>query len=297
MCAKKRTAIQTVGMIVILAVASAFSAAQDRLTQQELDASRAVWDSLQLTDYKYEFHRLCFCISVGPVAVDVRDNEVAHALFLKDDEVLPNNHHDTIDDLFDTLQRAIDQPADAISASFDPLMGFPSEINVDWSFMIADEEWSSRIYGVTENADPLGCDDLCRVNYLIDTFESGWYGVEIFDFDENQKVDFDDLSIFVDKNLQTSFGDANLDGQFNSSDLVAVFEASEYEDGIAKNSRWESGDWNGDRDFTTSDLTLAFQADRFEKGPRDRVQNVPEPNSKLLVMMVCMFGWLRARRC
>ena len=55
-------------------------------------------------------------------------------------------------------------------------------------------------------------------------------------------------------------GDANGDGRFNSTDLVLVFQAGEYEDGIAQNSTYAEGDWNGDGDFDTSDLILAFQA-------------------------------------
>jgi hypothetical protein len=54
-------------------------------------------------------------------------------------------------------------------------------------------------------------------------------------------------------------GDSNLDGIFNSSDLVLVFTAGQYEDAIPGNSTFATGDWNGDGDFTTSDLVLAFQ--------------------------------------
>ncbi len=55
-------------------------------------------------------------------------------------------------------------------------------------------------------------------------------------------------------------GDANGDGRFDSSDLILVFQAGEYEDGVADNSAFEEGDWNGDRDFDASDLLLAFQS-------------------------------------
>jgi uncharacterized secreted protein with C-terminal beta-propeller domain len=65
----------------------------------------------------------------------------------------------------------------------------------------------------------------------------------------------DDL---FDQMLDT-VGDANLDGLFNSGDLVRVFQSGEYEDDILQNSMWADGDWDGDRDFTTRDLVLAFQ--------------------------------------
>ena len=64
-------------------------------------------------------------------------------------------------------------------------------------------------------------------------------------------------------------GDSNHDGIFNSSDLVLVFQAGEYEDGIAANSTFEEGDWDGDGDFTTSDLVFAFQAGTYVAAARD----------------------------
>jgi hypothetical protein len=60
-------------------------------------------------------------------------------------------------------------------------------------------------------------------------------------------------------------GDANGDLKFDSADLVAVFQAGEYEDHVDRNSSWSEGDWNGDGDFTTADLVLAFQAGTFSQ--------------------------------
>ena len=58
-------------------------------------------------------------------------------------------------------------------------------------------------------------------------------------------------------------GDANHDGHFNSSDIVQIMQAGEYEDGINNNSTWEEGDFDRDGDFTTSDLVLAFSSGGF----------------------------------
>ena len=57
--------------------------------------------------------------------------------------------------------------------------------------------------------------------------------------------------------------DVNDDGVFDSSDLIVIFQAGEYEDGIFGNSTFEEGDWNGDGDFDSSDLVLAFQRDSY----------------------------------
>jgi hypothetical protein len=58
-------------------------------------------------------------------------------------------------------------------------------------------------------------------------------------------------------------GDSNHDGKFNSADLVLIFQAGEYEDGIPGNSTWEEGDWNGDGEFDTGDLVFAFTAGTY----------------------------------
>jgi hypothetical protein len=65
-----------------------------------------------------------------------------------------------------------------------------------------------------------------------------------------------------------AIGDVNGDGVFNSSDLVAVFQAGEYEDAIASNSTYTEGDWNDDGDFTTADLVLAFQSGSYVAASR-----------------------------
>ena len=86
----------------------------------------------------------------------------------------------------------------------------------------------------------------------------------------------------------TFFGDSNLDGEFNSGDLVAVFQAGEYENGVAANSTWATGDWNGDTEFDTRDLVFAFRDAGFEAGTRQQELAVPEPNSLLLSVLASL---------
>jgi hypothetical protein len=62
-------------------------------------------------------------------------------------------------------------------------------------------------------------------------------------------------------------GDATGDGVFDSTDLLAILTAAEYEDFASGNSNFAEGDFNGDGDFTTADLVFAFQrgAYRFDE--------------------------------
>ncbi|MFC1759669.1 FG-GAP-like repeat-containing protein [Planctomycetota bacterium] len=58
-------------------------------------------------------------------------------------------------------------------------------------------------------------------------------------------------------------GDSNMDGVFDSSDLVQVFAFGEYEDRMNNNSTFEEGDWNGDGDFNSSDFVFAFRSGNY----------------------------------
>jgi len=99
----------------------------------------------------------------------------------------------------------------------------------------------------------------------------------VFDLDANGLVQNEDRVFWVEQLKRTCFGDANLDGLFDTTDFVSVFQAGQYEDALAGNSRWSTGDWNGDADFNSSDFITAFQAGCYERGTRAAVASVPEP--------------------
>lgn len=105
------------------------------------------------------------------------------------------------------------------------------------------------------------------------------------DIDNDGVLTDADRVVWVHNLANTYFGDANLDGEFSSSDLTAVFQASEYEDNITLNSTWAEGDWNGDGDFDSGDLIVAFHDGGYEIGPRTTVAAVPEPSSWVLLTL------------
>ena len=81
----------------------------------------------------------------------------------------------------------------------------------------------------------------------------------------------------------TWFGDADLDGLFNSSDLVKVFQEGLFEQEEAAN--WEQGDWDGDGLFNSSDFVAAFADGGYESGAFGGVASVPEPSSVVLLLL------------
>jgi hypothetical protein len=113
-----------------------------------------------------------------------------------------------------------------------------------------------------------------------------------FDLNGDSRIDTADRATWVHDLRKTYFGDANLDGQFNSTDMIAVFQAGKYEDMVSTNSGWMSGDWDGDGDFTTGDLVAAFQDGGYENGPRPTLATVPEPSACFLLMFGLLGCWL-----
>ena len=117
------------------------------------------------------------------------------------------------------------------------------------------------------------------------------------DMNGDGTTDATDHLIWVEALNHTFLGDSNLDGEFNSSDLVTIFRAAEYEDDVDGNSTWAEGDWNGDGDFNTSDLVAAFASGGFEQGPRGgpAVATVPEPCGIAGPLAVLVLGTLIGR--
>ncbi|MEZ6119467.1 MAG: trypsin-like serine protease [Pirellulaceae bacterium] len=90
-----------------------------------------------------------------------------------------------------------------------------------------------------------------------------------FDIDASGDVFTPDVTAYLDQFLGGApIGDANLDGQFDSADLVLVFTAGGYEDNEFQNSNWDQGDWNCDGEFDSSDLVAAFQTGGYQNDSR-----------------------------
>ncbi|MFC1757788.1 CotH kinase family protein [Planctomycetota bacterium] len=120
----------------------------------------------------------------------------------------------------------------ATRADFTVAAGLRNDLNRDGEVNVSDIDW------------------LCAAIHLDD---------EEVDLNDDGAIDMFDLRFFVRQQLGTHIGDVNLDGVFNSGDLVKVFQAAEYEDDLVGNSTWATGDWNCDGEFSTRDLVFAFQ--------------------------------------
>ena len=118
-----------------------------------------------------------------------------------------------------------------------------------------------------------------------------WPNRSMFDLNTDVTVDDEDHRIWV-TGLKTWYGDANLNGEFDSGDMVQVFTLGRYEEEPTWTRwrealdpvSWSEGDWNGDGIFDSSDMVKAFEDGGYEKGPRTDAVVVPEPMSFQLLM-------------
>lgn len=147
--------------------------------------------------------------------------------------------------------------------------------------------------GVAGDFNGNGVLDAADIDSLTQASAAGT-NVASFDLSGDAKVDGTDINRWVRDLKRSWIGDANLDGQFNSSDLVTLFAAGTYENGSA--AKWTTGDFTGDGLFTTSDLVAALSDGGYEQGARTAVSAVPEPASATLLLIGSLLAVRRRRK-
>jgi hypothetical protein len=106
-----------------------------------------------------------------------------------------------------------------------------------------------------------------------------------FDLSGDSLVNLDDRILWVTSAdyKHTWMGDADLNGEFNSSDLVSVLASGTYEADVP--ATWSTGDFDGDGRANSGDLVAALADGGYEAGPRTAVAAVPEPTTLSLMLL------------
>jgi hypothetical protein len=115
-----------------------------------------------------------------------------------------------------------------------------------------------------------------------------------YDLNSDALVNDQDVRSWVRDLYGSWIGDADLNGQFNSTDLVSVLAAGKYEVDVA--SVWSEGDFNGDGRTDSGDLVAALADGGYEQGPRAAVAAVPEPTSGAALLLSAALLWALRRR-
>ena len=154
--------------------------------------------------------------------------------------------------------------------------------NDDWNFYEATWRQSTPTRGDFTGDTTLDIDDISLLEKAVKyQVMSG-----VYDLNDDGSIDIRDRQFWLKDVKRTWLGDSNLDGEFNSTDFVKVFQAGEYEDANTKNSTWATGDWNGDGEFDSGDFVAAFQEGGYEMGRRQTIVSVPESSSSWLFILL-----------
>ena len=126
--------------------------------------------------------------------------------------------------------------------------------------------------GVVGDFNGDGVLDAADIDDLTGQSASGLH-VAKYDLNGDTLVDEDDVNVWIKDLFNSWVGDANLNGEFNSGDLVVVLSSGTYEADV--DAVWSTGDFNGDGRANSSDLVAALSDGGYELGPRAAVQAVP----------------------
>lgn len=117
----------------------------DSKPRQQLRINRRLWNQQNISNYRYTLSNSCFCITEarGPVVIEVRKGRTTS--ITNADTGQPVNpelfqKYDTVPKLFNLIGDAITRRASSLTVEYDPTLGYPTQINIDYSSQIADEE-------------------------------------------------------------------------------------------------------------------------------------------------------------
>jgi len=108
----------------------------------DLEDARERWRNAGVSSYAYTLTRGCFCPPqrTGPVRISVSAGQVVERVYSDGTAVDPNQDlWPTMDGLFDHAERAL-RDAHEVTIRYDPQLGYPSEISVDWIRDAIDDE-------------------------------------------------------------------------------------------------------------------------------------------------------------
>ena len=139
----KKFLIFNVALLVLISCSSV-----DDITekQRELNQARQLWQSQQVENYKWNERLSCFCAGVLEWDLFVKDNLKEKVEF---DEI--NLHQGqtydnilekakTVEEAFGFIETLLSKEIASLIIEYDDQYGFPTEVNIDFDFQIADDE-------------------------------------------------------------------------------------------------------------------------------------------------------------
>ena len=134
-------------LLVLLLSACSVTGPPDE-EREDLRRNRERWRSQRIQSYEYVLQQLCYCPPelARPARVTVRDGQVASVIDVERSTAVPADRRNTltVEDLFARVEEALNRNAAELQVEYDPELGYPISISIDYSKQVIDEELSFR---------------------------------------------------------------------------------------------------------------------------------------------------------
>ena len=120
---------------------------------EQLDFERAKWEAADLSSYEYRYQKICECHREQPsdTIVTVEQGSIVAVRYDREDYLqevpVPPERFDwfrTVDDLFALVAGALEREA-VVRASYEPVLGYPTRIYIDYDQDLVGEEVELRV--------------------------------------------------------------------------------------------------------------------------------------------------------
>jgi hypothetical protein len=116
--------------------------------RERLEQNLALWRAQGYDSYRFEYRHRCFCppAVTEPVNILVRGGAKVSVTYVTTGLAVPREHLDqylTVEELFALARQALAEAA-SVNVSYDPALGYPTLLEIDWRREIADDEGSHQ---------------------------------------------------------------------------------------------------------------------------------------------------------
>ena len=114
-----------------------------------LRRAQRLWRANHVTAYRYTVQTSCFCAFTGPVNAEVRNGAVVSWSRTDGQPVTNQTFTLTVDSLFANIERAMGRSESSVTAEFDPSLGYPKHVSIDWIKHAVDDEVAYEVLSLT----------------------------------------------------------------------------------------------------------------------------------------------------
>lgn len=141
-------------IVAVIAVNMAsWGFAYENNNDEELSKYQHLWNTVNISDYSYVYTRKCFCSSeyTQAMRIYVKQEKIIRAEYMSGKQSMPNEIRQqllTIKEWFGEIQKASNSEYGSVRVSYDEVLGYPVDINIDPHQRRADDEYSVTISDV-----------------------------------------------------------------------------------------------------------------------------------------------------